>query len=76
MKRILSISILMMVALFSTAAVYEPSLTSDSEVCVFFEANSTVNDTPKLWVWAGNTDGANYLGASWPGAAMTYMGDS
>ena len=49
MKRILSISILMMVALFSTAAVYEPSLTSDSEVCVFFEANSTVTDTPKLW---------------------------
>jgi glycosidase len=76
MKRILSISILMMVALFSTAAVYEPSLTSDSEVCVFFEANTTVNDTPKLWVWAGNTDGANYVGTSWPGAAMTYMGDS
>ena len=76
MKRILTISILMMVALLSTAAVYEPSLTSDSEVCVFFEANSTVNDTPKLWVWAGNTDGANYVGTSWPGAAMTYMGDS
>ena len=42
MKRILSISILMMVSLLAMSAVYEPTLSSDSEVCVFFEANSTV----------------------------------
>ena len=76
MKRLISISILMMVALVSLAAVYEPTLTSDSEVCVFFEANSTVTDAPKVWVWAGNTDGRNYVGTEWPGAAMTYMGDT
>ena len=76
MKRLISFSILMMVALVSLAAVYEPTLTSDSEVCVFFEANSTVTDAPKVWVWAGNTDGRNYVGTEWPGAAMTYMGDT
>jgi glycosidase len=76
MKRLISISILMMVALVSLAAVYEPTLTSDSEVCVFFEANGTVTDAPKVWVWAGNTDGRNYVGTEWPGAAMTYMGDT
>ncbi len=75
-RRLFSFSILMMVALVSLAAVYEPTLTSDSEVCVFFEANSTVNDAPKVWVWAGNTDGRNYVGTEWPGAAMTYMGDT
>ena len=51
----MSFSIVMMVALMSLAAVYEPTLSSDSEVCVFFEANSSVNDAPKIWVWAGNT---------------------
>ena len=40
MKRLFTISILMMVALVSLAAIYEPTLSSDSEVCVFFEANS------------------------------------
>ena len=75
-RRLFSFSILMMVALVSLAAVYEPTLTSDSEVCVFFEANGTVTDAPKVWVWAGNTDGRNYVGTEWPGAAMTYMGDT
>ena len=76
MRRIFSFTIMMVVALVSMAAVYEPTLTSDSEVCVFFEANSTVNDAPKIWVWAGNTDGRNYVGTAWPGPAMTYMGDT
>ncbi len=75
-RRLFSFSILMMVALVSLAAVYEPTLTSDSEVCVFFEANGTVTDAPKVWAWAGNTDGRNYVGTEWPGAAMTYMGDT
>ena len=66
----------MMVAVVSMAAVYEPTLTSDSEVCVFFEANSSVTDAPKIWVWAGSTDGRNYVGTSWPGPSMTYMGDT
>jgi glycosidase len=76
MKRFFSIAILMMVSLVSIAAIYEPTLTSDSEVCVFFEANSSVTDAPKIWVWEGNTDGRNYVGTSWPGASMTYMGDT
>lgn len=67
---------MMMVVLSSIAAVYEPSLSSDSEVCVFFEANSTVTDSPKIWVWEGNTDGRDYVGTNWPGATMTYMGDT
>lgn len=76
MKRILSISILMMVAMLSIAAVYEPMLTSDSEVCVFFEADGTVNGAPCIWAWEGNTDGRTYVGAAWPGPSMTYMGDT
>ena len=76
MRRLFYVSIMMMVALCSTAAVYEPTLTSDSEVCVFFEANSSVTDAPCIWVWEGNTDGRNYVGTAWPGAAMTYMGDT
>lgn len=76
MRRMFYVSIMMMVALCSTAAVYEPALTSDDEVCVFFEANGTVADAPCIWVWAGNTDGRNYVGTAWPGAAMTYMGDT
>ena len=77
MRRRLFFAIMMMVTtLTAMSAVYEPSLTSDSEVCVFFEANGTVNDTPKIWVWAGNTDGRDYVGTNWPGAAMTYMGDT
>ena len=76
MKRFLSISILMMVALLVQAAVYEPTLTSDSEVCVFFEADNTVNGAPNIWAWAGNSDGRNYVGTDWPGPAMTYMGDT
>ena len=67
---------MMVTTLTAMSAVYEPSLTSDSEVCVIFEANGTVNDTPKIWVWAGNTDGKLYVGTDWPGAAMTYMGDT
>ncbi len=66
----------MIVALHAVSAVYEPTLASDSEVCVFFEANVTVTDTPKIWVWEGNTDGREYVGTAWPGAAMTYMGDT
>jgi glycosidase len=58
------------------AAVYEPSIAGDSEVCVFFEANGTVTDSPKIWVWEGNTDGRDYVGTSWPGPSMTYMGDT
>ena len=76
MRRLFSISILLITALCSLAAVYEPSLSSDSEVCVFFEANGTVNDAPKVWAWEGNTDGRSYVGTAWPGAAMTYMGDA
>ncbi len=76
MKRFLLFPILMMVALLVQAAVYEPTLTSDSEVCVFFEANSSVTDAPKIWAWEGNTDGRNYVGTDWPGAEMTYMGDT
>ncbi len=76
MKRFLLFPILMMVALLVQAAVYEPTLTSGSEVCVFFEANSSVTDAPKIWAWEGNTDGRNYVGTDWPGAEMTYMGDT
>ena len=76
MRRLLTLSILMMTALLAVAAVYEPSLTGSDEVCVFFEANSTVNDAPKIWVWEGNTDGRDYVGTSWPGPVMTYMGDT
>ena len=76
MRRLLSLTLLAIVALTSMAAVYEPTLTSDSEVCVFFEADGTVNDAPKIWVWEGNTDGRSYVGTSWPGPAMTYMGDT
>ena len=67
---------MLMAVLCSVAAVYEPSLSSDSEVCVFFEADGTVTDSPKIWVWEGNTDGRNYVGTSWPGPDMTYMGDT
>lgn len=76
MRRLISLSILMMAALFAVAAVYEPTLTSDSEVCVFFEADGTVTSGPNIWVWAGNTDGRSYVGTDWPGPMMTYMGDS
>ena len=76
MKRLFSTSILVMIVLLVQAAVYEPTLTSDNEVCVFFEANSSVNDAPKIWVWEGNADGRDYVGTSWPGPAMTYMGDT
>jgi len=76
MKRFFSVSILMVFALISMAAVYEPSIASESEVSVFFEADATVNDVPKIWVWGNNTDGRNYVGTSWPGPEMTYMGDT
>ena len=76
MKRFFTLSFVLFITLFAVAAVYEPSLTSDSEVCVFFEANSSVADAPKIWVWEGNTDGQAYVGTSWPGPAMTYMGDT
>ena len=76
MKRLFFLSILMMMAMVSKAAVYEPTLSSDQEVCVFFEANGTVTDAPKIWVWEGSTDGRNYVGTAWPGPAMTYMGDT
>ena len=76
MKRILSLSILMMVALASIAAIYEPTLSSDSEVCVFFEADGSVNGAPNIWAWEGNTDGRTYVGTDWPGPGMTYMGDT
>ena len=49
MRRLFFVSIMLMVALCSTAAVYEPTLTGDSEVCVFFEANSSVTDAPRIW---------------------------
>ena len=76
MKRFFLFPILMMVALLVQAAVYEPTLSSDSEVCVFFEADGTVTDAPKIWAWEGNTDGRTYVGTAWPGPAMTYMGDT
>ena len=76
MKRFISFSILVMAMLLLKAAVYEPTVSGDSEVCVFFEADGTVTDAPKIWVWEGNTDGRDYVGTSWPGPAMTYMGDS
>ena len=76
MRRLFSFIIVLMVALLSVAAVYEPTLSGDEEVCVFFEADGTVTDAPKIWVWEGNTDGRNYVGTAWPGAAMTYMGDT
>ncbi len=76
MKRMFFLFALVMVAVSSVAAIYEPSLSSDDEVCVFFEANSTVTDVPKIWVWAGNTGGSSYVGMDWPGPSMTYMGDT
>ena len=76
MRRLFSLSIMLMVALLSIAAVYEPTLSGDEEVCAFFEADGTVTDAPKIWVWEGNTDGRSYVGTAWPGAAMTYMGDT
>ncbi len=77
MKRLLlTISIFLTVSVLVQAAIYEPALTSDSEVCVFFEADGTVTDAPRVWAWEGNTDGRTYVGAAWPGPAMTYMGDT
>ena len=76
MRRFLFFLISSFVVLISQAVVYEPSLSSNDEVCVFFEANSSVTDAPKIWVWEGNTDGRDYVGTSWPGPAMTYMGDT
>ena len=76
MRRVLSFLTIVMIALCSVAAVYEPSLSSDNEVCVFFEANSSVTDAPKIWAWEGNTDGRTYVGTAWPGPVMTYMGDT
>ncbi len=57
MRRLFSFAILMMAALTTVAAIYEPTLAGDDEVCVFFEANGTVTDAPKVWAWEGNTDG-------------------
>ncbi len=76
MKRVVIFSFALLVALIATAAIYEPSLSSDSEVCVFFEADGTVSDVPKVWAWNGNTGGLSYVGTDWPGKAMTYMGDT
>ena len=76
MKRLWILAAVMMLARLSCAAVYEPTLSSSEEVCVFFESDGTVTDAPKIWVWEGNTDGRNYVGTSWPGPAMTYMGDT
>ena len=76
MKRLLSFCFLTFVSLIMVAAVYEPTLESDSEVCVFFESDGTVTDAPKIWVWEGNTDGRSYVGTAWPGPSMTYMGDT
>ena len=76
MKRVFSIAIVLMTALFAAAAVYEPSLENDSEVCVFFEADATASGAPCIWVWEGNTDGRQYVGTAWPGPEMTYMGDT
>ena len=53
--RLVSLLLVLTVTLPSWAAVYEPAIASDSEVCVFFEANSSVTDAPKIWVWEGNT---------------------
>ena len=76
MRRVFSIAIVLMTALFAGAAVYEPSLENDSEVCVFFEADATASGAPCIWVWEGNTDGRQYVGTAWPGPEMTYMGDA
>lgn len=74
--RLLTLFVILISSQFVQAAIYEPTIAGDSEVCVFFEADGTVTDSPKIWVWAGNTDGRTYVGADWPGPAMTYMGDS
>ena len=74
--RLLTLFVLLISSQFVQAAVYEPTIAGDSEVCVFFEADATVTDSPKIWVWAGNTDGRTYVGTDWPGPTMTYMGDS
>jgi len=74
--RLLTLFVLLISSQFVQAAVYEPTIAGDSEVCVFFEADATVTDSPKIWVWAGNTDGRTYVGTDWPGPAMTYMGDT
>ena len=77
MRRLSSISTFLIFAAFTlTAAIYEPSIESNDEVCVFFEADATVTGAPNIWVWEGNTDGRNYVGTTWPGPAMTYMGDT
>ena len=74
--RLLTLFVLLISSQFVQSAVYEPTIAGDSEVCVFFEADATVTDSPKIWVWAGNTDGRTYVGTDWPGPAMTYMGDT
>ncbi len=74
--RLLTLFVLLISSQFVQAAVYEPTIAGDNEVCVFFEADATVTDSPKIWVWAGNTDGRTYVGTDWPGPAMTYMGDT
>ncbi len=74
--RLLTLFVILISSQFVQAAIYEPTIAGDSEVCVFFEADGTVTDSPKIWVWAGNTDGRTYVGADWPGPVMTYMGDS
>ena len=76
MRRLLFFSFVTLVALLSSAAIYEPSLTSNDEVCVFFEANGSVTDAPRIWVWAGNANGRDYVGTDWPGPEMSYMGDT
>ena len=74
--RLFILSVLLFASQQVLASVYEPSIASDAEVCVFFEADGSVNDAPKIWVWEGNADGRDYVGTTWPGPAMTYMGDT
>ena len=76
MRRCFLLFFLMLLSLHLKATVYEPTLSNDSEICVFFEANTTVTDAPKIWVWEGSTDGRDYVGTAWPGPSMTYMGDT
>lgn len=73
---LLTLLVMLMPATMVQAAVYEPAIESDTEVSVFFEADGSVTDAPKIWVWEGNTDGRTYVGTAWPGPSMTYMGDT
>ncbi|MBQ9186611.1 MAG: starch-binding protein [Prevotella sp.] len=43
---------------------------NDGEICAFFEAPQSWNNTICCWAW----DDKNYTGGSWPGVACTMLG--